>query len=198
MKQYCSIFLVLFCISSFSQSFNGGLISGIATSQVSGDNLGGYNKAGFLFGIYTQYPLSEISNLQLEINYIEKGSNNPKMIENNIPDISLSYIEIPLIFNYNQNEKMNFEFGIQSALLISSSDNDIIGPINPINSIEFKKNDTGLLLGMSYLINQKIALNTRISNSILPMRKHAEGNTYLFNKGQYNTVLSFSLKFIII
>ena len=127
MKQYCSIFLVLFCISSFSQNFNGGLISGIATSQVSGDNLGGYNKAGFLFGIYTQYPLSEISNLQLEINYIEKGSNNPKMIENNIPDISLSYISFMKKLSLNFSEFTNEDLKYQNDVLrISMLESDIL------------------------------------------------------------------------
>ena len=38
------------------------------------------------------------------MNYIQKGSNNPKINENNIPDISTSYLEIPVSFNYNQNE----------------------------------------------------------------------------------------------
>ena len=38
----------------------------------------------------------------MELTYIEKGSNNPKMETNNIPDISLKYIEIPLILNINK------------------------------------------------------------------------------------------------
>ena len=65
-----------------SQNFNGGLIGGISTSQVSGDNLSGYNKAGLFLGIFTQLPVSSITNIKMEMNFIQKESRNPKMNQN--------------------------------------------------------------------------------------------------------------------
>ena len=62
-----------------SQNFNGGLIGGISTSQVSGDNLSGYNKAGLFLGLFSETPVSSITNLKMEMNFIQKGSKNPKM-----------------------------------------------------------------------------------------------------------------------
>ena len=187
---------IFFTFFSFSQNFKGGVIAGVSTSQVSGDNLGGFHKAGLYLGVFTELPLSPISNIKMEMNYIQKGSNNPKMLENGFTDISTSYIEVPISVNYYQNEITCFEIGIQTAFLLSSSDNDFSGPI-PNNTNEFNKIDLGAFIGMNYHLTDKILLNSRISNSILPVRPHASGATYQLNKGQYNSVLSFTLHYIL-
>ena len=197
-KLILCLFFTFLCLFSFSQNFKGGIIAGISTSQVSGDALGGFHKAGLYLGVFTQLPISSISNIKMEMNYIQKGSNNPKMFENNMPDISTSYVEVPFSINYYQNEIMCFEVGLQTALLLKFSDNDLSGPI-PTNdqSIPFKKVDLGAFIGMNYHLTNNILLNSRISNSIFPIRPHAGGITYGLNQGQYNSVLSFTLHYII-
>ena len=182
---------------SFSQNFKGGIIAGISTSQVSGDALGGFHKAGLYLGVFTQLPISSISNIKMEMNYIQKGSNNPKISENFAPDISTSYIEVPISINYYQNEIMCFEVGLQTAFLLNFSDNDLYGPIPNDQSIPFNKVDLGAFIGMNYHLTDNILLNSRISNSILPVRPHASGAIYQLNRGQYNSVLSFTLHYII-
>ena len=186
-----------FTFFSFSQNFKGGVIAGVSTSQVSGDALGGFHKAGLYLGVFTELPLSPISNIKMEMNYIQKGSNNPKISENFAPDISTSYIEVPISINYYQNEIMCFEIGIQTAFLLNFSDNDLYGPIPNDQSIAFNKVDLGAFIGMSHHLTDKILLNSRISNSILPVRPHASGAIYQLNRGQYNSVLSFTLHYII-
>ena len=93
--------ILLFCgflaISSNAQNFGGGIILGLSTSQVDGDNLGGFNKAGLLVGAFANTSISEFYAFQMEITYIQKGSNNPKMNDSEhkkfrIKDISSSYI----------------------------------------------------------------------------------------------------------
>ena len=196
-------FLILFLISieCLSQKFNGGFIAGVSTSQVSGDNLGGYNKAGLNIGVFTQYPLSSISNIKMEMTFIQKGSNNPKMNKNNIPDISTSYIEIPISVNYFQYDQLSLETGLSTGFLVNSSENDINGLINNENTRPFHKIDFGAFIGLNYFfinyLNNRIFLNTRLGNSIIPIRSHASNATYLFNKGQYNTVLSFSINYLL-
>ena len=68
---------ILSSINSQAQNFGGGLITGVSTSQVAGDMLGGFNKIGFIFGVYTDLRVKENMSLQYEITYIEKGSKNP-------------------------------------------------------------------------------------------------------------------------
>ena len=191
------LFLTFLSLFSFSQNFKGGVIAGIATSQVSGDALGGLHKAGLYLGVFTQLPISPISNIKMEMNYIQKGSNNPKISENLVPDISTSYIEIPISVNYYQNEIMCFEIGLQTAFLLNFSDNDLYGPIPNDQSIPFNKVDLGAFIGMNYHLTDNILLNSRISNSILPVRPHASGAIYQLNRGQYNSVLSFTIHYII-
>ena len=181
-------------ISIQAQNFGGGIILGLSTSQVSGDNLGGFNKAGLLVGSFIDLQLSKTLKYQMEITFIQKGSNNPKMNENEITDISLSYIDIPIVIKYQQSNIIAIETGFETAFLINAYDNDLYGKI--INR-PFNKTDISIFIGMDYYINTKFILNSRISNSIIPIRAHASGATFQLNKGQYNSVLSFSLHYII-
>ena len=186
-----------------AQNFGGGLILGISTSQVGGDNLAGFYKAGLLIGIFANRSISEILKFQMEMNYIQKGSNNPKMSDAENPveteDISLSYIEIPLLLQLNKRGKLNIEGGAQIAYLIDGYYNDLNGEIPKYNNINpFTKYDIGLLLGINYKYSKNISLNTRISNSILPIGKEDYENQLAYNpsrKGKYNSVLSFAIHY---
>ena len=75
--------ILLFCgfltLSIQAQNFGGGFILGLSTSQVSGDNLGGFNKAGLLAGVFANTSISELLSFQMEMTFIQKGSDNPKM-----------------------------------------------------------------------------------------------------------------------
>ena len=129
--------------------------------------------------------------------FIQKGSNNPNMNENSYSDISLSYVEIPLLLKYQQSSTIAIEGGIETAFLISASDNDIYGQISASSTREFNTTDISIFIGMDYSINPRLILNSRISNSIIPIRAHASGATFQLNKGQYNSVLSFALHYIL-
>ena len=194
---------LLFCLFtfftffSFSQNFKGGVIAGVSTSQVSGDALGGFHKAGLYLGVFTELPISPISNIKMEMNFIQKGSNNPKMFENLMPDISTSYIEVPISIHYYQNEITSLEAGLQTAFLLTSTDNNISGNIQSNINHPFNNIDLGAFIGMNYHLTDNILLNSRISNSILPVRPHASEATYQLNRGQYNSVLSFTLHYIL-
>ena len=197
MKILLPILICFFSINIHAQNFGGGLILGLSTSQVSGDHLGGFNKAGLLVGGYIDLQLSKTLKGQMEMTFIQKGSNNPNMNKNTYSDISLSYVEIPLLLKYQQSSTIEIEGGIETAFLISASDNDIYGQISANSIKEFNTTDISIFIGMDYYINPKLILNSRISNSIIPIRTHASGATFQLNKGQYNSVLSFALHYIL-
>ena len=184
---------ILSSINSQAQNFGGGLITGVSTSQVAGDMLGGFNKIGFIFGVYTDLRVKENMSLQYEITYIEKGSKNPDIHENNIAEITLSYVEMALSFKLKQKENLGFEFGLLPALLIKSAMNDYSSNIDI--DPKFTNYDFGVFAGVNYHLSDNIILNTRISNSIIPVRPHISGATKGWNKGQYNTVLSFIINY---
>lgn len=189
------LFIILISNNVKSQNFNGGLIGGISSSQVSGDNLSGYNKAGLFLGVFTQVPVSSITNIKMEMNFIQKGSRNPKLNQNGIPDISTSYLEIPISLNYNQNELLSIESGIQTAFLLSAKDNDVYGSVN--SDPPFDKTDISAFIGIYYHYSEKMSLNTRLGNSVLPIRGYDTERIFIFKRGQYNTVLSFTIHYII-
>ena len=199
--------ILLFCgflsLSIKAQNFGGGLILGFSTSQVGGDNLAGFNKAGLLIGAYGNKSISELLSFQMEMTFIQKGSNNPKMNDaehsNYLKeDISCSYIEVPLLLQYHQSNKLKIEGGVQLAYLINGYYNDINGEIPTYSVNPFIKNDFGLLLGIDYKYSENISLNTRLSNSILPIGAEDYDVVNSYNssrKGKYNSVLSFAIHY---
>ena len=199
--------ILLFCgfltLSIKAQNFGGGVILGLSASQVGGDNLGGFNKAGLFTGVFANKSISELLSFQMEMTYIQKGSKNPNMNKPEHPnylleDISSSYIEVPLLLQYNQSEILKIEGGVQLAYLIDGYYNDYLGEIDYQNSSPFIKYDLGLLLGLDYAYSKNISLNTRISNSILPIGAEDYVHPNSFNssrKGKYNSVLSFAIHY---
>ena len=201
-------FAILLCcglltLSNQAQNFGGGIILGLSTSQVGGDDLGGFNKAGILAGFFANKSISELLSFQMEMTYIQKGSNNPDMNDyksKNVgkPDISLNYIEVPILLQYQQNTTLKIEGGIQFANLINGYYNDSYGEITYSGTTPFIKNDVGLLLGMDYKFSRNLSLNTRISNSILPIGEEDYNHPTTYNtnrKGKYNAVLSFAIQY---
>ena len=198
MRFYRILAIVLLCgilttTNSHAQSFGGGIIAGASTSQVAGDLLGGFNKIGFLTGAYTSLNVKENISFQFEITYIEKGSKNPNIHKKNIAEITLSYVEVPISINLQQKENLGVEVGILPAFLINAEMNDYFSEIEI--GPAFEKYDFGVFAGINYHITDNIILNTRISNSIIPIRPHVSGATNGWNKGQYNTVLSFAIHY---
>lgn len=205
MKKKFALFIFCgFLISNLqAQNFGGGIILGLSTSQVGGDDLGGFNKAGILAGFFANKSISELLSFQMEMTYIQKGSNNPDMNDyksKNVgkPDISLNYIEVPILLQYQQNTTLKIEGGIQFANLINGYYNDSYGEIIYSGTTPFIKNDIGLLLGMDYKFSGNLSLNTRISNSILPIGEEDYNLPTTYNstrKGKYNSVLSFAIHY---
>ena len=58
---------------------------------------------------------------------------------------------------------------------------------------KFNKYDFSIFAGVNYKLTPKFILNTKISNSIIAIRPHISNVTQGINKGQYNTMLSFSI-----
>ena len=198
--------ILIFCgflaLSIQAQNFGGGVILGLSTSQVGGDDLGGFNKAGLLIGVFANKSISEMLSFQMEMTYIQKGSDNPKMNDPDqpkvIPDISSSYIEVPLLLQYYQNNNLKIEGGAQLAYLINGYYNNENGKI-PIYYVNpFIKYDFGLLIGMDYTFSNRLSLNTRLSNSILPIGTEDYDGVKAYSssrKGKYNSVLSFAIHY---
>jgi len=181
--------------SCHSQNFNAGTILGINTSQVSGDNLSGFNQFGLRIGGFVNKKMKNFTG-QIDLQYINKGSRS--LIEQDTYQegykFQLNYIEIPISIQKDIQKKTEIELGVAISYLLGWSETynaaDDYG-------IEVKNIEYSLHFGIIYNISDYLYFNSRISNSILPIRPHTSGQTYQWNKGQYNTAISFGLLYYI-
>lgn len=169
---------------------------GISSSQVSGDQLAGFNKAGLYGGGFVNIPLGEKTLVQMEISFIGKGSRPTSEQADALPYNrypTLNYVEVPILFIYKAKGNIAIEGGLAFGVLVYSREEDFYSekPIDrPFNSTEFS-----FLIGLDYAFSEKISLNSRLDNSFLPIRDHESGATYGLNQGQYNTEITFSLRY---
>ncbi|MAQ47871.1 MAG: hypothetical protein CMD27_03230 [Flavobacteriales bacterium] len=193
------LFITLFCLLlnsiCFSQNFNGGIIGGLSTSQVSGDGLSGFNKIGPRLGLYVNRQIKWYG-LQLELQYLTKGSKKNNDVNNFTFDYNfhLDYVGVPICFLANIGKNLKLELGTSFNFLIRQKE-EIEFYID--NSRKVQNFETSIIIGLTYKINNKLSLNTRLSNSIIPIRPHASGETYQLNRGQYNTALCFNIHYIL-
>lgn len=188
------LLLLVFSVSELvAQDFNGGILGGLAASEISGDRLSGPNKAGIYAGAYVNRYFSPRSSVQMELDFIQKGSRSNPDSTNNYESylLRLNYIELPVHYRYDFIEKASLEAGLSLGVLIHSYEE--ANGYEWTSGPDFKPIDLSFNFGLFYSIFDNLRINVRYSNSILAVRPHSQGQTYRWNKGQYNEVLSFVL-----
>lgn len=196
MKKLFFILIILLPVIGFSQRFYGGFRLGITGSQVQGDNLSGFDKAGLTGGFLVGIPIGDYSDFQTEILFVQKGSRkNPT--KNNLSKyiMRLNYIEMPFLYRRQLKQNYGFETGLSFGVLLKTEgvefdENGILNSREP-----FKKYEVAGHVGIWYNLNDNSRINLRYSHSVLPIRPHQGGATYYFNKGQYNLVLALTFEY---
>ncbi|MCB0430585.1 MAG: PorT family protein [Flavobacteriales bacterium] len=181
--------------SGYGQNFKACLRLGVSTSQVSGDDLGGFDKIGFAGGAFASLATSEKFSWEMGIHYVEKGSRkaaNPGKGDYRFYLMALQYMEVPVLLRYHK-DNFIFGFGPSFGALIGSKEKDQYGdiPYNPPRP--FNKTELNANLTIAYNLGERWEFQWRLDNSILPIRPHAAGAVYRWNRGQYNNVLMFML-----
>jgi hypothetical protein len=140
--------------------------------------------------------LGEKSLFQMEMSYIGKGSRPSSQQTEADPTIfypTLNYVEVPILFAYKVKNNISIEGGLAFGVLVYSREENFYGvkPIlRPYNSTEFS-----FMFGLDYAFSEKFSLDSRLDNSFLPIRAHESGVTDGLNQGQYNTEITFSLRY---
>jgi len=174
-----------------AQDFRAGLLGGMTTSQISGDNLEGYDKLGFRIGAYVSRSIKEKVDVKMEIQYIQKGSK--RHIDKHSFErymFNLHYIEIPISIAWKYNQDISIETGLSPSYLMAYSEQNELGnlPKNDPKSIGLD-----FLVGANYQIKPQIILNLRYSQSVIPVRKHSSEGQLGLNNGQQSSLLSLAL-----
>ena len=178
-----------------AQRFEAGLRIGMAATQVGGDQLEGFDKAGLLGGLFVARDLSERTSLSMEMLYIQKGSRKPvDKDDNSYYRLRLNYLEVPLMVRYKAGKKFVLEAGPSFGVLVFAQEDDQLGVIEyapPFNDWELAGN-----AGLQYLLNEKWNVDVRYSVSVLPVRPFRSSYYYSYwDRGQFNEVVQLSFNY---
>ncbi len=191
-------------------AIRGGLVAGLNASQVDGDDYAGYFKAGLNGGFYGQIPLGKWVFLATEILYSQQGAKSRTIPGVPLPFLSrFHYASIPVLINYQDKEAFYFGAGFMFSRLvrqriffdrieqppasICSSPPDDVSLLDP-QFICLRRNDFLVVAEGNYLFNKNFGMNVRFSYSLWPMGYYGSSN--FPNRGMYNNVLSFRLRYI--
>ncbi len=191
------ILAILITSPAIAQEFRGGLAGGVLSSQVDGDQQGGYNKASFHIGAFVQRTLSDKIDANMELRYIRKGALSNKVFEDgtyeNYFRSRLNYIEIPVTALYKTGN-FKLEGGFAAGALINSSLEDEYGKVDL--DLDIARSEVSLILGFFYVVNEQLQVNFRIQYSLTPISKAYSDDIeklYYSQGNWYNNLISFGL-----
>lgn len=191
----------IFIMTAFpagSQQFNGGILAGVAGTQVAGDTYSGFKKAGIFAGGFVNLQVNKHSAIQMEIEFFQKGSRKNPDAENNDYDqyiFRVNYVELPVFYQYIINNRFRLEAGPSLGFLINYYEEFNTEEIkfgNRPARVTFQIN-----AGLYVNIFERLMFNLRTSNSLINIRSdNATGDIIRIfpgNYGQFNDCLVMSL-----
>ncbi len=93
---------------------------------------------------------------------------------------------------YIYNEKVVFELGIGPEFLLSAKESDGNGELAG-KGPTFHTFTMSAIAGIGYTFWNVLTFSARFNYSIIPIRDHPSGQSYLLNQGQYSNMLSFAV-----
>lgn len=186
-----------FTLSAHAQRFESGLQLGVNMSQVGGDNMAGFNKAGAFGGFWVSYPLQEKLSWGIALNYSGEGSRRV-INENNTGSgnwdlLHLNYLEVPLTITYQFRERIDFFGGAAGSYLISSKGYWVNG--SSINDDFLKPWEVSILGGAKYQLFDRLNGFARGSLSLLSFNKGQSNFFFERNYGLINVVVTAGLEY---
>ncbi|WP_394666241.1 porin family protein [uncultured Chryseobacterium sp.] len=161
-----------------------GAKAGLNISTISGG--GSTAKAGFYGGVFANVPIASSFSVQPEVLYNGVGAKADGMQD---LKVNLSYISVPVMFQYNALPNLYFEAGPQFSFLIDSK--------FKYQSVSVKANDYikgfdfGIGLGAGYYFNDKIGITARYVAGVTDIAKSNQGAD---SEGK-NNVFQFGLAY---
>jgi len=191
--------VLFFSKLSKAQTFKSGVIAGFNVSQISGDDLGGYDKPGPVVGMFLNKEVKEIFQVEMQMIYIQKGSRkypDVKNGDNTRYSLNLNYIEIPIIVKYKI-KKLFLVGGISNGVMFKQYVGNEYGsyPANTTATQPFHKWELSYNLGLSYPIGKNFEIEGKINHSLLPVRTNRPYELHWVDRGQFNDLLVWVLKY---
>jgi len=203
---FLTIIVSLFAGQIRAQQIQGAVIAGGNLSQVDGDEIFGFNKIGFNGGLAAMAPIGKNFQLSIEILYSKKGSNQGQQYKDvdsigNVTTgeykLNLNYLEVPVLFMYNDKDVITGGVGFSYARLVSIREYEHGQRVETttLNGGPYNRNDFNILADVRFGIYKKLKFNLRYSYSLTSLRtrefEDLLGNTW--SRNQFNNTITFRL-----
>jgi hypothetical protein len=185
----------------------GALIGGFNLSQVEGDDVFGFRKIGLNTGAAAIVPFSENFSGTLEVLYNQKGANHKEggrgmdyryRHDYNQYKLALNYLEVPVLFHYNDRNRLKAGLGVSYGRLIEVKEweDNVRIATTTLTSETYNLNDYNGLVDVQFAIYKQLKFNVRYAFSLTYIRERTYQNVDPDEekiRKQYNRVLSFRL-----
>src|SRR4051812_8494325 len=152
---------------SVSAQIRNAIILGASASQIDGDKQGGFDKAGLVFGGSSNFKITDKFSFQPEILWLQKGSKADTFDifdPNAFYKWRLNYVSVPVLLNYQIQEKFTLQAGLTADVLIDAKVDAGSGFFDRTD--ELQKLDLNYTGGIEYRISPKFGANARYQYSI--------------------------------
>lgn len=199
MKKIVLIMLLgLLAVTGYSQRFIGSVIGGANISQVEGDDVRGYRKAGFVGGASVMIALDKEMSwfTTVELLYTQKGARSGgtrafdttnyarvmfEDVDRSAPfhgsakykcRIDLDYVEVPVLFHYeDRNTGCAFGLGFSWSRLVRASEwYNGLKRTTSLSTGPYNKNDWNILADVKVMLYKGLKLEFRFQYSLVPIR----------------------------
>lgn len=176
-----------------AQTFKAMVVIGGNLSQIDGDKLGGFNKLGLNTGLRVSADLNDRWSLSTEFLYSQQGASAvPTDNITSIYDkIRLQFVEVPLMVNFSD-WKILASGGVSFNRLAKYAVKDIFGD-NITDSENYNDNLFSIVLGATFFLTEKWALNIRWSKSMNNLRVATDNNPTRFLTRNIGVRMYYSL-----
>ncbi len=155
---FLAIINLCFLTYSFGQ-INWGYKAGLNISRVRNSSHNDYtSNLNFNTGVLSQFKLDKNYFINVEFLLSVKGFNSI-LIPSGTTATNLSYLTLPVLFEYKTSNKFYFQLGPELNYLIAAKMKN--STIDKSVMDEYKKVDISLVGGLGYNISKKISLETR-------------------------------------
>jgi len=183
MKKYV-LPLALFCMvasRSQAQKVTPGIKGGLNITDVTG--LNGDNRLSGHIGLFLHSRINAMWSIQPEILYSGQGQQYLNVVRDEVT-MALSYIQVPIMFQFHPVKQFYVEFGPQIGFLISAN----IKNDDDKTEIDdgFKKVDAALCFGAGIQVTPMLGFYARYNAGIADISKN--NNLVLSNRDHYNRV----------
>ncbi len=208
LKLLLAIILILSGVSGtlMGQIIKGEALLGLNLTQVEGDEVHGFRKAGLNIGAGAMIPFKKNWDVSMEVTFNQKGARQKPQYNDSLSSgqvitgeykLNLNYVEVPLLVHYTDKEFITIGAGFSWGRLVGVKEweHGNLVESTTLNSGTYDKNDFSYIIDARIRIKGPLKFGVRYQNSMVKIRTREFTNLAgdSWTRDQFNKVLTFRL-----